>query len=362
MKPLSSIIIILLISSVAASGQSGLTGTPTTLALGGTVTGPTTLDFATSTTANLLVKKETANYFTILNGGNIGIGTTTPTYKLDVIGGARFTGAFVVGNDLMTATKLQISNGRLFELQGSATTLNIFDASAGYSRMNINANGNIGIGTTVDAGYKLDVTGTGRFTGAFVVDNDIMTRTKLQISNGRLFEFQGTPTSLNIFDASAGYSRMNINANGNISIGTTVDAGYKLNVVGDIYSSTKILIGTIGLNTGTYSLAVNGSALFTKAVVKQSTSWPDYVFEPDYKLPALKDVETFLINNKHLPDMPTATEVEKNGIDLGDTQTILLKKVEELTLYMIDQNKKMERQGEEINDLKKQLNLLQKTK
>jgi hypothetical protein len=219
--------------------------------------------------------------------------------------------------------------------------------------------GNVGIGTTAP-GYKLDVNGTGRFTGVFIVDNDLMTRSKLQIGNGRLFELQGSATALNIYDASAGFSRMNINANGNIGIGTTVDAGYKLNVAGDIYASTKILVGTSGLNTGTHSLAVNGSALFTKAVVKLTGVWPDYVFNSDYNLLPLAEVEKFLSKNKHLPDVPSAADVTKEGIDLGDNQTILLKKIEELTLYMIEQNKKMEQQSTEISDMKKQLVLLQK--
>ncbi len=102
--------------------------------------------------------------------------------------------------------------------------------------------------------------------------------------------------------------------NGNLLLGTTTDAGYKLNVVGDVYSSNRVLIGTSGLNAGTYKLAVNGSAIFTQAVVKLTGSWPDYVFGPTYELASLSDVETFLTKNKHLPDLPAADEIEKTAL------------------------------------------------
>ncbi|MCP9752377.1 hypothetical protein [Ferruginibacter sp. HRS2-29] len=127
----------------------------------------------------------------------------------------------------------------------------------------------------------------------------------------------------------------------------------KLHVAGNIYTSGKIMVNTPAV-TG-YELAVNGSAIFTKAVVKLNVNWPDYVFETDYKLPALKDVEAFLKQNKHLPEVPSAQEIKEKGIDLGDQQTILLKKVEELTLYMIDMNKKIEELAKENAALKAQL-------
>lgn len=140
-----------------------------------------------------------------------------------------------------------------------------------------------------------------------------------------------------------------------VGIGTTIPTE-RLDVRGNIYTDAKILIGTIGLNTGTHSLAVNGSAIFTKAIVRLTGIWPDYVFKPTYKLPTINELEKYLLKNQHLPDVPSATEVEKNGIDLGDNQTILLKKVEELTLYMIELNKKVEALAKENEELKKKIN------
>lgn len=117
----------------------------------------------------------------------------------------------------------------------------------------------------------------------------------------------------------------------------------------DISTSSKVKIGTGTIDVGTHSLAVNGSAIFTKAHVKLSGNWPDYVFDPEYKLPSLKYIEAYINKHKHLPEVPSASEVEQNGIDLGENQAILLKKIEELTLYIIEQEKRIEKLESKLN-------------
>ncbi|HXO75062.1 MAG TPA: hypothetical protein VN824_07515, partial [Puia sp.] len=104
--------------------------------------------------------------------------------------------------------------------------------------------------------------------------------------------------------------------------------------------SGHVSIGTP--NAHNFSLAVNGPAIFTKAVVQLHSSWPDYVFQPGYHLPSLDSLSHFLQSNHHLPEIPSADSVAKNGLDLGDNQAQLLKKVEELTLYVIQQQKELE--------------------
>ena len=114
-------------------------------------------------------------------------------------------------------------------------------------------------------------------------------------------------------------------------------------------------IGHVGIgttNSHTHKLAVNGSGIFTKAVVKQYGNWPDYVFEKAYVLPSLLDLEAYIKENKHLPEVPSAREVEENGLDLGTNQSLLLKKIEELTLYIIQQNKEIKELRRDIENLK----------
>jgi len=70
-------------------------------------------------------------------------------------------------------------------------------------------------------------------------------------------------------------------------------------------------------------------------------NWPDYVFKPHYNLRSLSEVEQYIKTHQHLPDVPSEKEVKANGIDVGETQAILLRKIEELTLYMIKQEKEL---------------------
>lgn len=114
--------------------------------------------------------------------------------------------------------------------------------------------------------------------------------------------------------------------------------------------------GRIGIGTtdpGLFQLAVEGKIGARKLIVKQG-SWSDYVFDDDYKLPTLTEVETYIKANKHLPGVVSAREVEKQGLDVGDNQAALLKKIEELTLYMIELKKQVQSQQAEISSLKQQ--------
>lgn len=106
----------------------------------------------------------------------------------------------------------------------------------------------------------------------------------------------------------------------------------------------------IGVLTPREKLTVNGTVLSTKMKVVQSV-WPDYVFSTHYKLLPLKGLEEYIRQNKHLPDIPSAQQVEKEGLDLGSNQAALLKKIEELTLYVLQQNEKLEIQSKRLKAL-----------
>jgi hypothetical protein len=114
----------------------------------------------------------------------------------------------------------------------------------------------------------------------------------------------------------------------------------------------------IGINTApsaTYKLAIDGDAIATKMVVKAKSAWPDYVFKPNYELTPLSKIALFIKENGHLPEIPSEKEVTENGIDLGSMETKLLKKVEELTLYLLQQQQVIEKQQLQIDELVKKM-------
>jgi len=112
-----------------------------------------------------------------------------------------------------------------------------------------------------------------------------------------------------------------------------------------------VAMGTTPIPAGA-KLAVGGKVV-CKEIEVTLTGLPDYVFNSDYKLRSLYDVENFVKTNKHLPDVPSEKEVLANGLNLGDMSSVLLKKVEELTLYMIELKKENDQLKERIQKLEK---------
>jgi hypothetical protein len=101
--------------------------------------------------------------------------------------------------------------------------------------------------------------------------------------------------------------------------------------------------GDIGIGTTTprEKLTVNGK-IRAKEIKVEATNWPDYVFKSDYKLNTLPELEAYIKSNGHLPEVPAAAEVEKEGVALGEMNKILLKKIEELTLHLIEKDKELQ--------------------
>lgn len=146
----------------------------------------------------------------------------------------------------------------------------------------------------------------------------------------------------------SGYS--NVSGDGNVFIGYR--AGYSEIGSDKLYidnsgTSDPLIYGdfsknAVGINTSSidgYTLSVNGKVRATE--VQVYTGWADYVFEDDYKLNTLEEVESYIEENGHLPDVPDADEVEADGIPLGEMNATLLRKIEELTLYTIAQEKQI---------------------
>jgi hypothetical protein len=133
------------------------------------------------------------------------------------------------------------------------------------------------------------------------------------------------------------------------------------NALFDISSSGNVGIGAT--NTNGYKFAVNGDAVANSMTVKLYP-WADYVFEKGYSLMPLADLKTYINKNHHLPEIPSAAEVEKNGLNLGEINKLLTKKIEELTLYLIEKDKEIKdlktNQEEQLKEIKIQLDALSK--
>jgi hypothetical protein len=300
----------------------------------------------------LAAKSHAQNVFPA--SGNVGIGTNTPYSLLHVNGtsgvlssgsGAGFT--FQSRNDPSTGWDWYGSgNNAHFGITNSVNN-GFFIFTSYTEKMRIGTRG-ISIGSAFfpgvndfvlhDPRYSLDVAGT------IYASQDIYAQRKLGV---------GTTAP-----------EHNLHVNGNEILSTGTQSGFKFrnrnstssaedwvwyadqNIArlwqanrGDLLVVTPA--GNVGMGTATpdpaYKLSVNGS--IRAKSIRVNTGWADYVFNKAYRLKPLAEVETFIQHHQHLPDVPSAAEVEQNGVNLGEMEAVLLRKIEELTLYVIEQDK-----------------------
>lgn len=269
---------------------------------------------------------------TFPSSGNVGIGTISPGAKLDIYNGDV---QLTEQSNIARTITMQRSGSEIGALSTFNTRLTL-GAAPGYDAMIQNssnaglivkdATGNVGIGITSPQNI-MHVNGASDGYGYLRITDGTIGSTasdgvRIGYNSGsfRIQNYENSPIS---FFTNTSTEAVTIIANGNVGIGTTDPQGYKL--------------------------AVNGNMIATSVKVKLHADWPDYVFHKNYSLKPLYEVEKYIKVNNHLPDIPSAYEIQVGGLDLGEMNAKLLKKIEELTLYIIDQNKRIEKLEEEIN-------------
>ena len=246
------------------------------------------------------------------NTGNVGIGVSIPLAKLHVAGNVKVNGANTIEFGAGVAGK-EVSAGKIgYQTFGSNNALDIVGAGT------LGSNRKITFWNEGGAEFR----GSVKVNGANTIEFGAGVAGK-EVSAGKIgYATFGANNALDIVGAGTSGSNRKITFwneggaefRGNVGIGTTSNPTYKLSVNGNIRSKEVVV----------------------------ETGWADYVFDKKYKLKPLNEVEKFIEQNKHLPGIPSAAEVEKNGLHLGDTQKKMMEKIEELTLYIIQLNKRIQ--------------------
>jgi hypothetical protein len=277
------------------------------------------------------------------NTGNVGIGTTTPATALDVNGAISVKGINV--NDIQTisvpadGTYVIASGSRI---KGTYTIT--FEAANRVQTVVLLANA-----TQFDYNSSLSIVSNTYYNSTVVMSN-----------------FRYVFSS----DNSVVYLVFNIaNRNGGNSVTAHFDGtgAYVPSWAGTMPSSPTaagihplvINSGNVGIGMATpqNKLDVNGT-IHSKAVLIDLNGWADYVFQPAYQLPALKDVKSYIDQNQHLPEIPSEQEIAKSGLNVAEMNKLLMKKVEELTLYAIENERKDKEKDKLLASLQQQINEL----
>lgn len=313
----------------------------------------------------------------VIAGSNVGIGTSSPACKLHILQNAtgavehirmqnsngNGTGKFIMYNDVL-------SNYATFTKYGSTFAGGYAGVASQFPFANLLAfgnnnggfllanSGNVGLGIVTGGTTKLkfNVNYTTEYTG--------IGGSAVPIANVH-FNNQATGDTLKITNNTTGHlatDGLDIRMNGNAGEiinreSSTLTLGTSNGAALTILSNKSIMIGSTSNPTG-YKLYVEGGILTEKIKValKSGANWSDYVFADDYKLQPLHEVETYIKEHKHLPGVPSADEVFENGIDVATMDAKLLEKIEELTLHVINLEKKVNNLQNQNEELHKALN------
>lgn len=320
------------------------------------------------------------------NGGKVGIGTTTPNFMLDVDGDVRITqnlylqGGLVISEKIETPKQMKaraiVADSIIMDSTKAIYGITNFkDDVKLQSKLSVNGN------TKINGIVNISSLSSGTPLQMVLVDNFgnlklmgpstpgcVGTLPWMTGGNtiGTIAEsYMGTCNSMPLIIGTNTIERMRVTSGGYIGIGsvnpllpfhvevpsafmsgvgigtTSIPIGTPFYVQVPSAFMSSVGIGTTYIPSG-YKLSVEGKIICEEVSVKLRASWPDYVFEENYKLTSLEELEKYIKLNKHLPEISSAEEIEKNGINTSEMITKLLKNQEELILYIIEQNKKIE--------------------
>ena len=321
--------------------------------------------------------------FYLNKDGKVGIGTTRPSAKLDVRNGHLYVGDETFSNPGSWGQTINIDDNVhsriLIEERNTGVKTALWAHTGGNSKVGTISDHDFGIVTKGNT--KMTIKRDGKIGIGIESPSSILhirdERPVVKIQNKNYED-----TDNNFYGWIGGYDKsgdeiwwLGEGSSSGKQLGLfTNRAGYDLKIFNKGKGITVKNNGNVGigtLTTGNHKLAIEGS-IGAREIKVEANGWSDFVFYEDYNLPTLTEVENHIKEKGHLKDIPSAKEVEKNGFFLGAMDAKLLQKIEELTLYTIDQqkeieelkkqNSKIDKQQKEIEELKSLVQKLLKDK
>lgn len=283
----------------------------------------------------------------------VGIGTNAPESRLQVSGSGPFEASIAIerSNQGWGGILRYIAKNTGPVPMDRAIGSILFYGSNSSSTITANSTAKIAVTTT----QNWSTTANGTQIGFWTTPNGAITYatnpTMLIDHNGRVAIGKINPAYT--LDVNGAINATELRVNGVLFTGGSGSSHWTTSGSTIYYNGGNVGIGTT--STGSFKLAVEGKIGAREIQVTLANPWPDYVFEPNYRLLSLTDLRRFIETNKHLPEIPSAEEINESGHNLGEMNMLLLKKVEELTLYILDQESRINEQSKLLLEVKAQL-------